>query len=67
MFFVARLSAGEAVFRHVLRATHVGNFAALPAQAELMYFPDVRGNSDGDLWQITDAGPSGRAGERSGR
>jgi len=59
MFFVARLPAGRHVFRHTLRATHVGAFTALPAMAELMYFPDVRGNSDGELWQVTPAGPVG--------
>jgi hypothetical protein len=64
MFFVARLAAGEHVFRHTLRAEHVGSFAALPGQAELMYFPDVRGNSNGELWQVTPAGPVGRDGER---
>ena len=59
MFFVARLPAGSHVFRHTLRATHAGAFTALPAMAELMYFPDVRGNSPGELWQITPAGPVG--------
>ncbi len=59
MFFVARLPAGTHTFRHTLRATHAGSFTALPAMAELMYFPDVRGNSNGELWQITATGPVG--------
>lgn len=59
MFFVARLGAGRHILRHTLRATHVGAFTALPAMAELMYFPDVRGNCDGELWQVTPAGPVG--------
>ena len=47
------------VFRHTMRATHAGAFTALPATAELMYFPDVRGSSNGEQWQVTPAGPVG--------
>ncbi|MHC5012076.1 MAG: alpha-2-macroglobulin family protein, partial [Planctomycetota bacterium] len=65
-FFVTRCGAGTHVFRHTFRATHVGTYTALPAQAELMYFPDVRGNSDGEVWQVTGDGDAGRDG-RSGR
>lgn len=59
LFFLTRLPAGETVLRHLVRATHVGDFTALPAQAELMYFPDIRGNSDGEPLQVTEAGPTG--------
>ncbi len=67
MFFVARLPGGRAVFRHLLRATHTGTFTALPAQAELMYFPETRGNGAGELWQVTPAGPVGADAREGGR
>jgi hypothetical protein len=61
VFFVGRLPAGTHVFRHRVRATHAGTFTALPAQAELMYFPQVRGNAAGEVLEISRAGPAGDA------
>jgi uncharacterized protein YfaS (alpha-2-macroglobulin family) len=66
LFFVTRMPAGTITLRHILRATHVGRFTALPAQAELMYFPDVRGNSHGRVLEISDAGPQ-EIGQGGGR
>jgi uncharacterized protein YfaS (alpha-2-macroglobulin family) len=67
MFFASRLPAGASVFRHLLRTTHAGVFTALPAQAELMYFPEVRGNSNGELWQVLPTGPVGTDDREGGR
>jgi uncharacterized protein YfaS (alpha-2-macroglobulin family) len=59
VFFVRAFPAGTRVFRHRLRATHVGDYTALPASAELMYFPDVRGTSAGEAVQVAPAGAAG--------
>ena len=64
LWFVTRLPAGTSVFRHTVRATHVGAFTALPAQAELMYFPELRGNSDGEVLEISVSGPAGKGGAK---
>jgi uncharacterized protein YfaS (alpha-2-macroglobulin family) len=61
-WYVGDLPAGTHVFRHTFRATHPGAYTALPASAELMYFPDVRGTSDGETWQVTPVGAAGRDG-----
>jgi uncharacterized protein YfaS (alpha-2-macroglobulin family) len=61
VWFVSRMTPGTAVLRHLVRATHVGAFAALPAQASLMYFPDVRGSSAGEALEVASEGsPAGR-------
>lgn len=52
-FFFSRLAAGKTVMRHYLRATHVGNFVVLPAEAELMYFPVTRANTPVQALEIT--------------
>ena len=59
LFFVTALAPGESVFRHLMRATHVGQFTALPAQAELMYFPDHRGNGKGHPFEVRAAAEGG--------
>ncbi|HWM84691.1 MAG TPA: alpha-2-macroglobulin family protein, partial [Kofleriaceae bacterium] len=43
--FADHLSAGRHVFEYNARATLPGVFAALPAEAEAMYEPEVRGRS----------------------
>ncbi len=63
VFFATTLPAGTHVFRHRMRATHVGSFTALPAQAELMYFPDVRGNSKGESVEVSAAAAAGTPSE----
>jgi uncharacterized protein YfaS (alpha-2-macroglobulin family) len=52
LFFITQLAPGQSVFRHLMRATHVGQYTALPAQAELMYFPDLRGNGNGHPFEV---------------
>ena len=44
-FFKTHLPRGKHVFVYTLRAETPGRFHAMPARAELMYQPDVRGNS----------------------
>ena len=63
VFFVKSLPAGAHVFRHRVRATHAGSFTALPAQAELMYFPEVRGNGAGESLEVSKALPAGTSSE----
>ena len=62
VFFVKALPPGAHVFRHRVRATHVGSFTALPASAEEMYTPDVRGNGKGEVLEITPTGAAARTG-----
>jgi uncharacterized protein YfaS (alpha-2-macroglobulin family) len=62
VFFVRRLPAGTRVFRHRLRATHAGEFTALPARAELMYFPETSGNSTGEAVEVSRSGAPGTPG-----
>jgi len=64
LFFITHLPKGKTTLRHLVRATHVGSFTALPALAELMYFPRVRGNSKGEALEITAAGPTGKGGAK---
>ncbi len=59
LFFVTTLAPGQSVFRHLMRATHVGQYTALPAQAELMYFPDLRGNGNGHPLEVRAAAEGG--------
>jgi uncharacterized protein YfaS (alpha-2-macroglobulin family) len=67
VFFARTLPAGTTTFRHRVRATHAGRYTALPAQASLMYFPDVRGNGKGEAFEVAVEGsPAGR-GEGGGR
>jgi uncharacterized protein YfaS (alpha-2-macroglobulin family) len=66
VFFATRLERGTWVYRHAMRATHVGSFTALPAQVELMYFPRVRGNSKGEVVEVSKGAPAGRPGPGEG-
>jgi len=63
VFFVTRLEAGTHVFRHRVRAVHAGAFTALPASAELLYFPTVTGHGAGEAFEIRRAGAAGVATE----
>ncbi len=45
VFFITNLPEGETKIRYVFRVTHSGLFHTMPAEAELMYFPDVRATS----------------------
>ncbi len=44
-FFLTRLEPGTAVLRYFFRPTLAGSYHALPASAELLYYPEVRGHS----------------------
>jgi len=52
-FFISHLAPGRHVLRYLARAATAGDFAALPAQAYLMYEPDVWSRSAGGRLQIT--------------
>lgn len=54
-FFVTALPAGTHVLRHLVRATHAGAYTALPAQARLMYFPELGGSSQGEQLEVAEA------------
>ena len=45
-FFVRRLTRGEHSLKYRLRAEIPGSFSALPTQAEAMYAPELKANSD---------------------
>jgi len=62
VFFVKSLAPGTYVFRHRVRATHVGSFTALPASAEQMYAPAIHGSGRGEVLEIDAAGPAARPG-----
>ncbi len=54
VFFIDRMSNEERTFNYLLRAETPGNFVGLPARAELMYSPDINGNSEETTFQISD-------------
>jgi alpha-2-macroglobulin len=49
------LPKGEVSFSYALRAEAPGTFRILPSQAELMYFPEVRGNTQPVRMKIGEA------------
>lgn len=51
-FFITSLAPGRHVLRYLARAVTGGDFATLPAQAYLMYEPDVWSRSAGGRLQI---------------
>jgi uncharacterized protein YfaS (alpha-2-macroglobulin family) len=55
VFFVSSFYSGERTFSYLLRAETPGLFTALPARAELMYEPEVSGNSAETSVRIADA------------
>jgi alpha-2-macroglobulin len=50
IFFNAR--GGQSTFYYVMMPVFKGNYKVLPAQGSLMYFPDVRGNSNQNDFSI---------------
>jgi len=52
--FADHLAAGSYEYTFQVRAAIPGEYRVLPARAELMYFPDVWGRSDGALFTVTD-------------
>lgn len=61
VFFVTDLPVGTHVFRHRMRAVHLGSFTALPAQASSMYAPWIRGNGRGEVLEVARDGDAGGA------
>jgi uncharacterized protein YfaS (alpha-2-macroglobulin family) len=55
VWFVSSVGEGQRTFRYLLRAETPGVFIALPARAELMYQPEICGNSDESTIRIKDA------------
>ncbi|NWK55681.1 alpha-2-macroglobulin [Verrucomicrobiaceae bacterium N1E253] len=53
-FFVRRLPRGEHSLSYRLRAEIPGRFSALPTQAEAMYAPELKANSDEIKIQVKD-------------
>ncbi len=53
-FFTTRLSAGEHTFAYVFRAQIPGSYHVMPSLATLMYYPEVRGNSNEIRMMIID-------------
>ena len=53
-FFVRRLTRGEHSLKYRLRAEIPGSFSALPTQAEAMYAPEFKANSDEMKIQVKD-------------
>lgn len=50
--FASYMSPGTYVYEYYARATTPGEYMALPANAQLMYFPDVFGRSDGGQFTV---------------
>jgi len=55
LFFVRRLARGKHSLSYQLRAEIPGKFSALPAQADAMYAPELKANSDELKINIKDA------------
>lgn len=53
-FFIRALPRGKNTLRYQLRAEAPGTYKALPATAEAMYAPELRGNSDDIKLEITE-------------
>jgi len=54
VFYARLLGAGTYQVRYFLRAAIPGEYRVLPATASEMYFPDVRGRSDGKVFTVGD-------------
>ena len=51
--FATYLGPGTHTFTYLARATTAGTFRVLPAQAEMMYAPEVSGRTDGMVFEVT--------------
>jgi len=51
-FFARKIFKGEQNYSYIMRAQIPGEFHTLPAQAFLMYYPEVRGNSNEKIIRI---------------
>jgi uncharacterized protein YfaS (alpha-2-macroglobulin family) len=54
VFFLDDVRKGKHIFTYILRAETPGLFHALPAVAQLMYNPEIQGNSEEDIITITE-------------
>jgi uncharacterized protein YfaS (alpha-2-macroglobulin family) len=52
VLFASYMSPGTYVYEYYARATTPGNYMSLPAHAELLYYPDVFGHSDGGEFTV---------------
>lgn len=52
VLFATYMSPGTYVYEYYARATTPGEYMALPAHAELLYYPDVFGHSDGGEFTV---------------
>ena len=52
VLFATYMSPGTYVYEYYARATTSGQYMALPANAELVYYPDVFGHSDGGQFTV---------------
>lgn len=52
VLFATYMSPGTYVYEYFARATTPGTYMLLPARAEMLYFPDVFGRSDGGSFVI---------------
>jgi uncharacterized protein YfaS (alpha-2-macroglobulin family) len=54
VFFITYLSQGKHVIKYELRAEIPGIFHSMPAKAEAMYVPKIKGNSNSTIFKIKD-------------
>jgi hypothetical protein len=54
VFFATNLYNDEMEFSYILRAQIPGEYTINPTNAELMYYPEYRGNTAGYTIKITD-------------
>jgi uncharacterized protein YfaS (alpha-2-macroglobulin family) len=54
VYFLDYVYSGERTFTYILRAETPGLFHALPSVAQLMYNPEIQGNSKEDIITITE-------------
>jgi alpha-2-macroglobulin len=52
VLFATYMAPGTYVYEYYARATTPGQYLSLPAHAELLYFPDVFGHSDGGEFTV---------------
>ena len=52
VLFASYMGPGTYVYEYYARATTPGVYMALPAHAELLYYPDVFGHSDGGAFTV---------------
>lgn len=60
-FFVTELSAGTHQYSYLARATHCGEFVALPSEVSAMYNPSLWGRSGSDVFEVVEPGEGGLA------